>query len=157
MTGYNFACAENFLYIANGFLHIEGVQGHKLANIWLTEVAKNYNPKGWSENGPKMITRVANSICESKSVFSVMYNDKCQYNFKVYPAKMCYFLTYYETEKFFDKKYEAEVFERLKESVITHVWNAVSHKLPLTRDSDVPYVKIAKKYCPKSIASSYEF
>lgn len=150
-------CAESYLFLANGFIHVEGDEGHKLANLWLTEVASSYNPKEWSENGPKMVTRVAQNICGCNEIFSMIHKSKCQHNFKVLPTKMCYDINYYEMEMFFNKKYEKEVFERIKESVITHVWNAVSYKLPLTKNSDVAYAKIAKQYCPKTIASSKEF
>lgn len=64
---------------------------------------------------------------------------------------------YDEMEKFFDEKYSKEVLERLSMSVIAHVWNSKTVKYKLNRDSQAPYVQLARQFCPKTLASSYEF
>lgn len=159
LRGFNYAAAEAHYSIAAGILHVEGEKGQQLANLWMKELGKTYDPGNWPIIGPALITRIAMRICGSSYVMPILMGKKCQYNFKLLPVELVFNIVSYEKHKFFDEAYAEEVMERLSQSVVAHVWHTSERWVDkvLTRDSKAPYVQLAKKYCPRSLASSYTF
>lgn len=78
-------------------------------------------------------------------------------NFRVLPVESCYSIRWPEWDKFFKEKYLNETMTRLNTSVIAHVWNKHSAEFPLTTDSSVAYIELAKKHCPRVVAASEIF
>lgn len=157
LDGKNYAGAEEENSVNNAFLHVEGEEGHTLANEWMLDLAKTFTSIVKFENGPKLITRVAKRICGTNEIMEIVEIFPCLFNFKVLPIETAYNIRWAEMHKFFDDKFTDEVFDRLQSSVITHLWNSGSANRILDRDSDAPYVQLAKNYCPHTIAASFEF
>lgn len=153
----NYAGAEEEYSVNNAFLHVEGDEGLALANEWMLDLNKTFNSEEKLENGPNLITRLAKRICGSDEVMHIIKIFPCFYKFKVLPIEIAFSIRRSEWYKLFDARYTDEVFRRLQPSVITHFWNSESAKKALNRDSNVPYVQLAKKYCPITIAASYDF
>lgn len=157
LTGRNFAGAQSETEIACGLLHFEQPYGRQVADLCLKEISENFETKDWSANGPKLITRVTASFCGTDSVKKMIEENQCQFNFTVLPVKTCYAVFYDNHKMFFEEQALDEVMSRLSDSIVVHVWNALSAHIALTRNSNVSYVNLAKKYCPKTIAASEVF
>lgn len=69
----------------------------------------------------------------------------------------CFLVRWPEHIKFFKKEFLNETMERLSDSIIAHVWNKHSAATPLTLDSNVAYIELAKKYCPRVVKASEFF
>lgn len=90
-------------------------------------------------------------------MMTMIHGNQCSYNFRVLPVESFYSIHYLEAKKFFNATFMDEINSRLKNAVVVHMWNALTDKVALTRDSNAPYVQLAKFYCPRTIASSYVF
>lgn len=86
-----------------------------------------------------------------------MVSSKMCKNFRVLPVEACYSIRWPEHIKFFKEEFLNETLERLDTSIIAHVWNKHSAATPLTLDSNVAYVHLAKKFCPKVVSASEFF
>jgi hypothetical protein len=111
-------------------------------------------PQG--NNGPGVITRVAQQLCGSKNVTEMIAKKRCK-NFSVLPIETCYSIRWPEHIKFFKEEFLNETLSRLDNSLIAHVWNKHSAATALTREANVAYVHIAKEHCPKVIKASEFF
>lgn len=83
-------------------------------------------------------------------------SEHCE-NFRVLPIESCYAIRWQDYKKFMIPKYRDEVLEKLNGSIIAHVWNNLSNKIPLEINSNVAYIEIAKKHCPRVLAASDSF
>lgn len=50
-----------------------------------------------------------------------------------------------------------ETLTKINNSLIAHVWNKRSFNIPLSKHSNVAYVMLAKKYCPRVLEASDSF
>lgn len=107
-------------------------------------------------NGPGVITRVLQQLCDTKDVLKMISSNECK-NFRVLPIESCYSIRWPEHVKFFKPEFLNETLERLSDSIIAHVWNKHSAATPLTLDSNVAYIHLAKKFCPKVVKASEFF
>lgn len=153
---HNFASAESYYAVAVGIIHMEGMTGHKIAEMCLHDLKRNFNGKNWANNGPYVLTRVLYEICRTKDIQRMIYDNVCP-NFRVLPVELCYDIGWKELEKFFEPEYKNETLGRISDALMTHVWNKDSAKIPLSKDADVAYIHLAKKYCPKTLEACDNF
>lgn len=105
-----------------------------------------------------VITRVARKLCAVDTVdISKMFLPKQCQNFRVLSPEYCYAIAWPDYMQFFEEKYANATMERLNHSVIAHVWNKHSASHLLSLDSDVAYIRLAKKFCPKVFRASEFF
>lgn len=115
------------------------------------DLKENFNGRNWGNNGPGVITRVLQTICNTQNT-TKMTRSNC-FGFHVLPIKDCYSISWPEYKKFFKEEYLNETMERINRSLIVHVWNKFSASRELSVDSKVAYIELAKQYCPKVIES----
>ncbi|KAG5675819.1 hypothetical protein PVAND_005690 [Polypedilum vanderplanki] len=152
----NYAGAESNKFVAVGIINFEGESGHEIADMCLRDLLKNFNGEDWGNNGPGVLTRVLQKICGTKDVMKMMIDGVCK-NFNVLPIEKCYSIRWPEHRKFFEEAFLNETLERLSDSLIAHVWNKHSAATVLTKESNVAYIHLAKKYCPKTLSASEFF
>lgn len=154
---YNFASAESFDTVAVGIINLEGETGHKIAEMCVKDLKSNFNGKIWAQNGPLVLTRVLYKICGTKDVQKMIEENVCS-NFRVLPIEMCYDIGWSEIKKFFEEEYLNETLGRiLNAALMTHVWNKFSARIPLSKDDNVAYIHLAKKYCPRTLDACDQF
>jgi Alpha 1,4-glycosyltransferase conserved region len=78
-------------------------------------------------------------------------------SFQVLPIEKCYSIRWPEHIKFFKEEFLNETMDRLKDSIIAHVWNKHSAATALNVDAKVAYTELARQYCPKVIGASKLF
>lgn len=99
------------------------------------------------------MTNVLVKACNTKDVTGMVECD----GFHVLPIESSYTIRWREAEKFFEPEYRDDLLYRLNESTIAHVWNKLTADYKLTVDSDVAYVHLARKNCPKVLQASKDF
>ncbi|CAO1350227.1 unnamed protein product [Diamesa hyperborea] len=147
----NYAGTESIYYVAVGILNMDQSFGHLIAHMCLKDLSKNFNGNNWGNNGPGVLTRVLRDICQTEEI-SLMNKAKC-HGFSVLPVKDCYSIHWKEYPKFFEEQYLKEAMVQLNDSLIAHVWNKFTAKIPLLAKSKVAYIELAKEFCPKVIAT----
>jgi lactosylceramide 4-alpha-galactosyltransferase len=153
----NYAGAESNNFVAAGIINLENDSGHEIADLCVKDLLKNFDGNDWGNNGPGVITRVLQQICNTKNVMKMISTPNQCKNFKVLPIESCYAIRWPEHIKFFKEEFLNETMERLNESIIAHVWNKHSAATPLKMDANVAYIQLAKKFCPKVAAESEFF
>lgn len=76
---------------------------------------------------------------------------------QVLEPHVCYPIFWSDYEKYFQEKFLNETMSKLENSLIAHVWNKLSSGVTLTQSSNVPYIKLAEKYCPRVLEASVTF
>lgn len=62
--GSNFAGFENPTLICNAVINFSGTEfGRTLLKSYLEEFTAHYDPYGWAENGPQMLTKTITKMC----------------------------------------------------------------------------------------------
>ena len=153
---HNFASAHSNDVIAVGVINMEGDSGHKIAEKCARDLKSNFNGNEWGNNGPSVLTRVLNKICESFDVNEMINTDKCKI-FQVLPVEECYAIQWNEYEMFFKEEYLDETLRRLSGKLVAHVFSSNSAKIPLSKFENVAYIHLAKKYCPKTYSACDTF
>lgn len=148
----SFVGAESKKFVAVGIINLEGESGHEIADLCVRDLLENFDGNDWGNNGPGVMTRILNKICNTKDVMKMISEKVCK-NFRVLPIEKCYSIRWPEHIKFFREEYLNETLDRLSGSLIAHVWNKHSASTPLTKESNVAYTHLAKKYCPKTLNS----
>lgn len=116
----------------------------------------NFSGEKWGNNGPGVITRVLNRICETNNTL-LMTEERC-HGFNVLPQSKCYAVPYKQWADFFNRTLTKDVLEAVRESVIVHFWNKFSIKRMVKVGDDSAYDKLAKEYCPRVYAAAgYSF
>lgn len=146
----NYAGAESKNFVAVGIINLEGETGHEIAEMCVDDLLENFNGNDWGNNGPGVLTRTLHKICKTKNIMKMISENVCR-NFRVLPISSCYSIRWPEHIKFFKEEFLNETLSRLSDSFIAHVWNKHSANTPLTKDSNVAYIHLAKKYCPKTL------
>lgn len=152
----NFACRQSETEVNNAFLNFNGLQGQKLAKKFIKDVVDNFNGDYFVSNGPVAITRVVKKLCRTEDMTEIMNMKFCE-NFNVLDLPLCYEIGYYEWKKFFDDNAAVEVYERVSQSLVVHFWHKESQTTKARVDGGAAYVILAKKFCPKVIASCGEY
>lgn len=147
----NYAGAESKNFVAVGIINLEGETGHSIADMCVKDLLQNFDGSDWGNNGPGVITRTLKKICGTSKVMEMIELDVCK-DFRVLPIDKCYSIRWVEHAKFFKPEFLNETLERLSNSLIAHVWNKFSSTTPLTKDAEVAYIHLARKFCPKTLS-----
>ncbi|XP_030763086.1 lactosylceramide 4-alpha-galactosyltransferase-like [Sitophilus oryzae] len=154
--GMNYAGVESERAIAAGIVGFSHIgDGHKYVTDCLNDLSLNFNGDDWGYNGPGTITRLLKRLCQTNKI-EEMSGKNCQ-DFKIYPVNEFYAVPWWNWKWFFDKKHMEQVVSCTNISHIIHVWNkfSISRKIPV--NSDVPYLRYAKKYCPNIVRECDDF
>lgn len=120
-----------------------------------SEFQHNFNGNEWATNGPAIITRVFQNICDTKNI-SQMNPESCQ-GMKVYSPNHFYAIPWRTWYWFFEPKYTKTVINVTENSPIIHVWNKLSKEKKMTIGSNTAYEVIAKKNCPNVYDTSEKY
>lgn len=153
----NFAC-EDVANIVNGaILKLDNTkQGKWLAEKYMNDLIRNFNGSDWGSNGPLLLTRVLQQLCETNETSKMIAKEDCE-GFHVLPKKYCYPITGLSWEKLFNEDFSQKSMETSKDSIVVHFWNNLSKHYELRVNSSCAYIQLAKLHCPKVIAMCDEF
>ena len=103
----------------------------------------------WSHNGPDLITRILQQWCRTYYI-SWMTPHRCQ-GFRILPPTSFYPIHYFRWRNYFYKR-GARKKDRLHfdDHVIgAHVWNSLSSRYVVHKDSNQYYAQMARQSCPR--------
>lgn len=152
----NFSGAESKAAIAAGVMNFapDGF-GHDIAEQCLRDLQRNFDGRDWGNNGPGVITRVLQDVCQTNNI-AIMNRERCS-GFQVYPKEAFYAISWPLWEHFFEAQYLEETLKQIDNSYIAHVWNKHSMQRRVKVGSNVAYGKLAERHCPKVYAACGEF
>lgn len=173
----NYAGAESENFVAAGLINFDYANGgHEIAEHCLRygcfnvktkldsffnanplrrEFQNSFDGDDWGNNGPGVITRVLQKICQTNHP-ALMTRDRCK-GFNVFPVDQVYAVGWKDWRYFFEEKYSQRTMEMTKDSIAIHVWNKHSSVQSIPIGSRAAYKLLAAEYCPKVLASSGEF
>lgn len=153
----NYACDETCNALNGAILNLDQSEsGHGLAEIFMKDLAARFNGSDWGCNGPMLFTRVLQKLCKTNETQKMIEMKTCE-GFHVLPSNFCYAIPGLSWEKFFNETFADDVLKLTNESLVVHLWNNMSKKSLLRVNSTAAYVQLAKRYCPKVMASCGEF
>lgn len=109
-------------------------------------MARTFNGKIWATNGPLLVTRVLQRVCNT-TLSKEMTHERC--GFQVLPINTFYAIYYPSFALFFDPKAAENVFSQVKDSILIHVWNKLSFQSKLKKGSGAAYGLLAELHCNK--------
>ncbi|XP_025192787.1 lactosylceramide 4-alpha-galactosyltransferase-like [Melanaphis sacchari] len=143
----NFASIESNTSVASLVLNFDVDEiGRAVANTSINDFASNYCNNDWGYNGPGVITRTLEKICETNLVTD-MNKQKCK-GFTVLGTEAFCPISWTDWQLYFNPNTSDEVMVKLKDSIGIHVWNLHSKHTVINIGSKQPYGLVAKKYCP---------
>lgn len=110
------------------------------------EYANHYEPEKWAANGPIIITKVLQRMCNNSEII------ECPF-FRILEKDLLYAVPYNNWEHFFEEKYLKETLEMTRNAIGVHVWNKLSSEHLIKKSDNGAYVVLAKKYCPSVYAA----
>lgn len=119
---------------------------------------ENYNPGHWSANGPILITKVLQDICNT-TITSEMTRENCR-GFNIYDASHFYAISWqiYIDALSKDPEKVKKMFSIIENSTLIHMSNCFSANNVIQVDTPITYGILAEMNCPKVYHSlSYFF
>lgn len=111
------------------------------------EIMDRYNGKQWGQSGGGALTRALSRLCKTRRV-NLMIKSKC-HGFHVLPTDVCYPITFEYRMQMMEPENSVAALKKVENSSIVHFWISVTRNYSLNVNSQAPYVKLAKKYCPR--------
>ncbi|XP_060860166.1 lactosylceramide 4-alpha-galactosyltransferase-like [Metopolophium dirhodum] len=143
----NFASIESNTSVASLVLNFDVDKiGRTVSNTSISDFASNYYANDWGYNGPGVITRTLEKICNTNLVTD-MNKQKCQ-GFMVFGTEAFCPIGWTDWRLYFNTNTSDEVMVKLKDSIGIHVWNLHSKHTAINIGSKQPYGLVAEKYCP---------
>ncbi|EDW29195.1 GL19577 [Drosophila persimilis] len=154
----NYTGAESNTHLAAGVMSLAATGfGHEIAESCLRDFQHNFAGKDWGNNGPGVITRVAQQICGTKDITLMQEDSKRCLGFKVYGRGAFYAVPWKQWRDFFEPEKLEETMGRTKDSYVVHVWNKHSNQLPIKVGSNNAYAKYAEQNCPRAYRAAGEY
>ncbi|KAL7741843.1 hypothetical protein ACLKA6_012061 [Drosophila palustris] len=154
----NYAGAESDTHVANGVMSLAPTGfGHQFAASCLRDFQINFDGGDWGNNGPGVITRVAQTICGTKNITMMLQDRNRCHEFQVHDRNAFYAVPWTDWRHFFEPEFVEETLKRTKDSYLIHVWNKHSHQHSIRVGSSTAYGKIAEQNCPRSYAAAGKF
>lgn len=119
------------------------------SNLNFSEVIKNFDGEIWGKNGPQLLTRTIENLCNISGFKSI---KKCE-NFTILERDRCYAISWEDWQMFFQPHKLGYVQKHTKNSYFVHLWNHFSSERHALKNSSIPLNKFAEKYCPRSYNS----
>ncbi|KAH8285816.1 hypothetical protein KR018_009490 [Drosophila ironensis] len=154
----NYTGAESNTHLAAGVMSLAPSGfGHEIAESCLRDFEHNFNGRDWGNNGPGVITRVAQHICGTKDIALMQQDRKRCLGFRVFGRGAFYAIPWKQWQDFFEPDKMQETMERTRDSYVVHVWNKHSSKLPIKHGSSSAYAKYAEQNCPRAYKAAGEY
>lgn len=154
----NYTGAESDTHLAAGVMNLEPTGfGHGIAESCLRDFQHNFDGRDWGNNGPGVITRVAQKICQTNDIRLMQEDRKRCLGFTVFGRAAFYAIPWKQWKDFFEPEKMEETMARAKDSYVVHVWNKHSSKLPIKHGSSNAYAKYAEKNCPRAYKAAGDF
>ncbi|XP_034666931.1 lactosylceramide 4-alpha-galactosyltransferase-like [Drosophila subobscura] len=131
--------------------------GHKIAESLLFDFQHNFNGRHWGNNGPGVMTRVAQQICGTKNISLLLENRKRCLGFQVFDCKAFNPVPSGNWRHLFEPDELEETMARTKYSYVVHVWNKQSNKVPIKVGSSSAYAQLAERNCPRAYHAAGEY
>ncbi|VVC37810.1 Nucleotide-diphospho-sugar transferases,Glycosyltransferase, DXD sugar-binding [Cinara cedri] len=147
----NFACAQSSSFIASSVLNFGTDDvGKMIANITVHDFVENYRGYEWAYNGPGVITRALQKVCNTDSI-DIMDKVMCK-GFTVYKPEAFCPISWNEWFLYFDENESENTMAKLKGSMGIHTWNYLSKYTDVIVGSKQPYGLVAVDYCSNIFA-----
>ncbi|KAL4104742.1 hypothetical protein QTP88_020024 [Uroleucon formosanum] len=118
----NFASIESNTSVASLVLNFDVDKiGRTVSNTSINDFASNYRANNWGYNGPGVITRTLEKICDTNLVTD-MNKQKCN-GFMVFGTEAFCPISWSDWRLYFNTKTSDEVMLKIKDSIGIHVWN----------------------------------
>lgn len=143
--------AESEANVAAGVMRF-GVdeKGKRLGRESLRELGERFEPTGWGDNGPGVITRLASKLCNAKIAAEMTH---CR-DITIYPPPFFYPIPWWNWTMYFDPDQLQKVFHLARDSYAIHVWNKHSASTTIELDGKpTAYSIFAKSFCPRVYAT----
>ncbi|KAH8260813.1 hypothetical protein KR038_001167 [Drosophila bunnanda] len=154
----NYTGAESNTHLAAGVMSLAATGfGHEIAESCLRDLQLNFDGKDWGNNGPGVITRVAQKICGTKNIEVMQEDHKRCLGFKVFGRGAFYAVPWKQWRDFFEPEKLSQTMALTKDSYVVHVWNKHSSTLKIKRGTKSAYAKYAEQNCPRAYKASGEY
>ncbi|EDW75882.1 uncharacterized protein Dwil_GK15176 [Drosophila willistoni] len=154
----NYTGAESHSSLAAGVMNFAAHGfGHEIAESCLRDFQQNFDGSDWGQNGPGVITRVAQKICGTQDISLMIEDSKRCLGFKVYSRGAFYAIPWRQWQDFFEPHKLETTMARAKDSYVIHVWNKHSSKLKIRYGTKSAYAQYAESNCPRALAASGEY
>ncbi|KAH8248653.1 hypothetical protein KR032_001812 [Drosophila birchii] len=154
----NYTGAESNTHLAAGVMSLAATGfGHEIAESCLRDLQLNFDGKDWGNNGPGVITRVAQKICGTKDIEVMQKDHKRCLGFKVFGRGAFYAVPWKQWRDFFEPERLPQTMALTKDSYVVHVWNKHSSTLKIRRGTKSAYAKYAEQNCPRAYKASGEY
>ena len=161
---WNFFPVENkeLSSLNGGIFHLE--HGHWMTQVAIRLLAAKYNPKLWGSYGPDLITDAMTKHCgfqkkKSKPPLNPPCNH-CGKNVTILPYHFFYPIPWQNWRTYFEEPKCENITlysTKMKNSFSVHVWNKLSHKIPMGLGSKQLYATLAAEHCPLTASRASEF
>lgn len=153
----NYTGAESFTHLAAGVMNFasDGF-GHEIAAQCLQDFQRNFDGSNWGNNGPGVITRVMQHICETENIEVMMDTKRCL-GFKVYPIEAFYAIPWKQWYHFFEPHLLEQTMTRTRNSYVAHLWNKHSIKRQIKVGNKCAYSIMAEMHCPRVYRAAGEY
>lgn len=119
------------------------------------EFQKSFDGANWGNNGPGVITRVLQKLCQT-TYPPLMTRTRC-HDFHVFPVEAFYAVRWKDWRFFFNPSDTNKTLQMTRDAIAVHVWNKHSTTEQVKVGSHVAYGLLAAKYCPKVYQSCGEY
>ncbi|XP_034474400.1 lactosylceramide 4-alpha-galactosyltransferase-like [Drosophila innubila] len=154
----NFTGAESNTHLAAGVMSFAATGfGHEMADLCLRDFINNFDGSDWGNNGPGVITRVAQAICGTKDITLMLEDRKRCLGFKIFDRNAFYAVPWKHWRHFFEPQLLEQTLAHTKDSILVHVWNKHSKQQAIKVGSSTAYGKYAEQHCPRSYAAAGEY
>lgn len=154
----NYTGAESNTHLAAGVMSLAPTGfGHEIAEACLQDFQKNFDGSDWGNNGPGVITRVAQKICDTKDIALMLEDRKRCLGFKVFDRNAFYAVPWKHWRHFFEPQLLEQTLAHTKDSFLVHVWNKHSKQLAIKVGSSTAYGKYAEQHCPRAYAAAGDY
>lgn len=143
----NFVVEEGTGKLGSSIIHVE--KGHPFIEKALEAFPQDYKWYVWAHNGPDLITRVLQDLCNDYDV-TWMKPERCK-GFSVLPTKTFYPIHWFSWKKYFMQRDNDQTNEWGEDVVGAHVWNSKSSEFKVNKTSNQYYAQMARKSCPRTL------
>lgn len=147
----NYACPESLKYMNGAILNFESHDNSPLVDIFTANMIDNFNGGSWGTNGPIMVTRVLQKLCNATTIEEMLEKESCE-GFHLLPIEMCYAVPGMEFYKLMENEFVNSAMAALDNSLVVHLWNSVSKTWKLQKNHNSAYVQLGYQFCPKVMA-----
>lgn len=153
----NFVCNDVGDVVNGAVINLDNsIVGRRISELLLDDLVKNFNGSDWGSNGPFLITRVLQQLCQTNKTQEMIAKTSCD-GFHLLPSRFCYPVTGVNWLQLFNETYAEFAMKSFQDSIVVHFWNNLSKKTELRINSTAAYVQLAKRFCPRVAETCGEF